>query len=77
MNEYGSRRNRKYVFVMDFNQNSVNDALRYGEAISNLSSLSARMNSIIGKDTIILYVFCRTNKSKVYRKCIELGFRQF
>lgn len=77
MNEYGSRRNRKYVFVKHFNIDDINDVNDYGAAIQQLSSLSARMNCVIGEKYVALYVYCRTNTSKVYHKCISLGFQSY
>lgn len=72
----GERKNANYILRKTYQNTNweVNDLTH---DVEELTKLSARLSISVDLTTTTLYVFCRTDESKVFEKADSLGFYVF
>ena len=67
----------RYVLRNEYSS-SIEDGIKFSQDIIKLTKLSARISVIRFEQTHsdTIYVYCRTNHSKVFNCCKELGFEE-
>ena len=67
-------RNRKYILENRYKIQSANEMFQFDQAVMELTKKSARISVTMGNTTLCVFVYCRTNTSKVYKTASRLGF---
>lgn len=67
---------KSHVFEERYRINDADDMARMNQEIIELTRSNARLSVMVGSRFSILHVYCKTNKSKVYRLCRELLFEE-
>lgn len=72
----GKQKNANYILRKTYQNTNweVNDLTH---DVEELTKLSARLSISVDLTATTLYVFCRTDESKVYEKAESLGFYVF
>lgn len=72
----GKKRNVRasHVFEERYRINDIDDMARMNQEIITLTRSSARLSLTVGSKYAVLHVYCKTDRSRVYRLCEELMF---